>query len=242
MNRHIDITAVLTMHAEGVMAGPSLVSFDQTIQTACQAGLVVEGLIVLDRATTVTKQLVTRSAYKILETNFGDPGLARNAAVSQAGGAFIGFLDGDDLWHCNWLLLAHRFCLSNPENTIAHSEYNIFFGMQHFLAAHVDSRNSSFHYDFLRYNNYWDSLSFALRNIYKQYPFAVTDRHLGFGHEDWHWNCLTLSAGIDHRPVPGTFHFKRRRRTGSNLNQSKAVNAIPWITPMASFGWKMPVL
>jgi len=242
MNRLIDITAVLNMHDEGVVAGPSLVSFDQTIETARHAGLAVEGLIVLDRANKETRQQVAGSSHKIIETDFGDPGLARNAAVLQAKGYFVGFLDGDDLWYRNWLLLAHRFCSAKPEMTIAHSEYNVIFGMQRHLAAHVDSLSPKFYHDFLRYNNYWDSLSFAMRNIYIQYPFAFTDRNHGFGHEDWHWNCLTLSVGIDHRPVPGTVHFKRRRRTGSNLNQNNAVNAIPWMTSMASFEWKMSPL
>lgn len=33
----------------------------------------------------------------------------------------------------------------------------------------------------------------------------------------WHWNVVTLRAGIPHRPVPETIHFKRRR-TGSQMS------------------------
>jgi len=242
MNSHIDVTAVLTMHSEGVVAGPTMVSFDKTIEFARQAGLVIEALIVLDRASTQSYDQVLGTPHRIIETDFGDPGQARNAAVAQARGVFVSFLDGDDLWHPRWLSSAFNFCSVSPDTIIAHSEYNIVFGNENLLAAHVDSASPAFDCDFLRYNNYWNSLSFATHSIYTRYPFAPTDRLLGFGHEDWHWNCLTLSHGIDHRPVPGTVHFVRRRRMGSNLILNNAVNAIPLMTPMASFGWKKPTI
>ena len=237
MNREPDITAVLNAHAEGVLAGPSLVSFEQAINTARQAGLDVEGLVVLDRPDAATRSQFTGIAprHRLIVTDEGDPGQARNAAVAAASGTFVAFLDGDDLWSRNWLVSAYRSCAAEPDSMVAHSEIIIVFGQKHQLYWHVDSCHPSFDPDFLRYNNYWDAMSFAARILYRRHPFVANNIDLGFGHEDWHWNCVTLAAGINHRPVPGTVHFKRRRG-GSQMSLYER-EAIPWMTPIASYDW-----
>jgi hypothetical protein len=140
------------------------------------------------------------------------------------------------LWSDNWLVLAHRLCAAEPDITVAHSEFNVVFGGEQTMWWHIDSRDPAFDPDFLRYNNCWDALSFAARAIYETYPFAATERRHGFGHEDWHWNCLTFGAGIDHRPVKETVHFKRRRKN-SQLALNDAALSIPRMTPLASYGW-----
>jgi glycosyltransferase involved in cell wall biosynthesis len=240
MTQQFDITAVLIAHAEGVLSGPSLVSFDQAIMAAQQAGLSVEGLIVLDRPNAATREQFAgiESRYNVLLTDCGDPGLARNAAVAQARGAFVGFLDGDDLWSRNWLTAAHQYCALEPETMIAHSEINITFGQERQMWWHVDSRNPDFDPEYLKIGNYWDAMSFAAWEIYARYPFVANNIRIGFGHEDWHWNCVTLDAGIDHRPVQGTVHFKRRR-PGSQMQLCEDVGAVPWVTPVAAYGWSM---
>jgi hypothetical protein len=64
-------------------------------------------------------------------------------------------------------------------------------------------------------------MSFARNELYRRYPFKANDLQLGFGHEDWHWSALTLAAGIPHKPVPGTMHFKRARG-GSQMSRVDA--------------------
>lgn len=236
----IDITAVLNAHTEGVLAGPSCASFDQAVEAARQSGLAVEGLIVLDRpdAATRTQFMGVESRHRVIVTDEGDPGLARNAAVAAANGTFVSFLDGDDLWSKNWLTLAHRFCAAEPNAIVAHSEVNISFGQARCMWWHVDSRDAAFDPGYLCIGNYWDAMSFAARAIYRRYSFVPNDLRRGFGHEDWHWNCVTLAAGIDHRPVAGTMHFKRKRE-GSQMALCNSVNAIPWMTPVASYDWSV---
>lgn len=234
--RKPDISAVMTCHSEGVLVGPSLKSFFQAIQHARHHGLIVEPIIVLDRPTEATERQFSRTIEdaSIIRTNEGDPGQARNAAVKVASGEYVSFLDGDDLWSDNWLYEAHRFCASNPTNIIAHSEFNVVFGMVRAIWWHIDSTDSSFKLDHLRFGNCWDAMSFAKRDIYRNYPFKKNQISTGFGHEDWHWNCVTLDAGIQHRPVEGTIHFKRRRK-GSQMALCDANQAMVWPNPISSY-------
>lgn len=237
----VDITAILTAHAEGVLLGPSLSSFEQSLDRARQAGLSVEGVIVLDRPDAATRLQVSDidSRYRLIETDTGDPGQARNAGVSASNGEFVSFLDGDDLWSLNWLVKAHQVCAGEPLTTVAHSELNIIFGRERVGFWHIDSRSRIFESDFLRCNNYWDAMCFASREILEKHPFKGNDLNSGFAHEDWHWNCITTSAGIAHRPAKGTVHFKRRRE-GSQILKSQSARSIPWVSPLASYAWVEP--
>jgi glycosyltransferase involved in cell wall biosynthesis len=231
-----DITAIMTAHSEGVLAGPSVASFDQAIAAARSTGLTVESVIVLDRPDPATHAYFEQTAarHRLIVTDEGDPGQARNAGVASGTGAFVSFLDADDLWCEDWLVLAHRFCSVAPDTTIAHSEVNVVFGAESKMWFHVDSRDPTFDTSYLGVGNYWDALSFAAREIYRHYPFRANDLPRGFAHEDWHWNCVTLGAGLHHRPVPGTTHFKRRRKA-SQMTLCDGVQALPWMSPLLSY-------
>ena len=64
-------------------------------------------------------------------------------------------------------------------------------------------------------------MAFAKTSIYRRYPFKKNDLQIGFGHEDWHWNSVTLAAGHAHKPVPETVHFKRRRQGSQSAKVSE---------------------
>jgi glycosyltransferase involved in cell wall biosynthesis len=232
------ITAVLNAHREGLILGPSLQSFLRAIAEASEDGLPIEGIVVLDRPDAVTREQAAAAPteIQIIETDFGDPGQARNAGAEAAVGAYVAYLDGDDLWSSNWLRDAHAFCNAQAAPVIAHSQIDIVFGEENLLWVHADSTDHNFNFDYLRFNNYWNAMAFVPRDIVRRFPFARTDFERGFGHEDWHWNCITYAAGVHHRPVPGTVHFKRRR-VGTQYLQGSAINALPWVTPLAAYSW-----
>lgn len=223
-----DISAILTAHREGIFAGPALRSFDAAIARAQAVGLVIERIIMLDNPDPETLAMfadLPTDTYRVVVHSGGEPALSRNHGVSLATGRYVSFLDGDDLWSTNWLVEAHRFCSASATPVVGHSEANIVFGQHRAAWLHVDSAADDFDIDYLKFGNYWDAMCFAARDIFSGYPFQCNDVRNGYGHEDWHWNNVTLAAGIAHRPVPSTVHFKRRR-LGSQMSMVNARDVV----------------
>lgn len=207
------LSAVLTAHNEGFLAGPAIRSMWSALTCWEAAGGEVEVVAVLDRPDELTRAVIQSAVGdtgNVIVTDLGDPGLARNRGVQAATGEYVAFLDGDDLWSANWLVSGVEALQAGPQ-LIAHSEVNVIFGDEQYLWWHADSRSADFDPEYLLLGNYWDAMSLAPRHVYLQFPFVRNDLASGFGHEDWLFNCETLSSGIHHIPVAGTVHFKRRR-------------------------------
>jgi|FEC22Drversion2_1045045.scaffolds.fasta_scaffold00233_55 glycosyltransferase involved in cell wall biosynthesis len=229
-----DITVVLTAHREGVLAGPTARSACAAIEHARSSrGLSIEVIVVLDRPTRDTRQVLEHGLsrlqevpIRVLEVETGDPGQSRNIGIAEAAGSCSTFLDGDDLWSQNWLSAAWDLIEARPD-AVAQSMCNVVFGEYTALWWHVDSESGLFDPDYLGWANYWDAMSFARTDIYRRFPFKANDLKLGFGHEDWHWSVVTYQAGIAHKPVPGTIHFKRRR-SGSQMSLVESAGGVVW--------------
>lgn len=234
MSANVDVSLILTAHREGLLAGVSAQSLLLAYDAAVQNGISCEIIVILDNADTLTRDIlvdVFQSRARIFETQLGDPGLARNYGISQATGKFSTFLDGDDLWSKNWITYATKAARQKPE-AVFHSYCNIFFGTSNGVWWHVDSESALCDPVYLRWTNYWDALTLAKTEIYKQHPFRKNSVKDGFGHEDWHWNIVTLSANVHHKPVPGTVHFKRRRG-GTQSGLVDKVRGVPFPEPDA---------
>ncbi len=224
-----DISIIITAHREGILAGATARSALEAIAEAEAAGASTEVIVVLDRSDSHTEQVLAHglgARAQLLHTDLGDPGLARNAGIAAARGQFATFLDGDDLWSSNWLVAAWQAAKARPD-AVFHSHCNIVFGQERNIWWHVDSEGALCDSDFLSWANYWDAMSFAATATYRGLPFRANDLKNGFGHEDWHWNVQTIRAGIAHKPVPETIHFKRRR-AGSQMAHVARNDATIW--------------
>ncbi len=234
-----DISAILTAHHEGALAGMSLHSLLDAVARAEESGLKCEILIVLDRPDAPTAEMFAEAesrGWRVHEVDFGDQGKTRNHAVTLSKGRYIAFLDGDDLWSENWLVEAYRMCETDPGRIIAHPEVDWFFQENNNLFFHVDQTDPAFDPSVLRFVNCWDALCMAPREAHERFPYCDRDIDTGFAFEDWQWNCETLEAGYVHRVVPDTIHFKRRRKNSQTMKAS-ARKALVRRTALFSYDW-----
>lgn len=235
----VDITAVITGHREGLMAGASLTTFRAAIDRAESSGLTVETVVMLDRPDTDTAAVLGAArdwGAEVVELDLGDQGRVRNHASEAAAGRYVAFLDADDHWSENWLVEAHQTCHEGGDGVIAHPEVNWFFGGFNHVFFHADVRDPGFDPAHLRHANYWDALCLAPRAAYVDHPYASRDVAGGFAYEDWHWNMETLAAGYAHHVARGTLHFKRRRE-GSQTVQASAAQVLTRMSPLLDFAW-----
>lgn len=227
-----DITAIITFHREGRLAHVSLNSIARTRAAIEKTGVVVELVCILDRADAYTKEIVSSHPAKqahdlTIEVSYGDPAASRNRGVQASGGSLIAIFDGDDLHSENWLEQAFQCHQSDGGQHIYHPELTVSFEALKNYCFAIDQRSSQFDARNLLMANYWTSCAFAIRQIFIDYPYAQrTDSTSGFGFEDWHWNCETVGGGVEHRVVPGTALFYRRKNTNSVNASNKDASRI----------------
>lgn len=204
-----------------------------------------EVLIALDCADELTTQEVRKnfgSSSIIYETNFGNPGEARNFLVEKSTGEFVAILDGDDLWSENWLVSALKKAVLSP-NTIFHPEVAFYFyesdldlpfargaspfARSHFVVYQDGNTSNSEHLSKLL--NFWTAHCLASRATFKATPYKPNNRSLALGIEDWSWNIATIGKGIKHESVPETVHCIRVKKQGSLNALNNSVGTLPWL-------------
>jgi glycosyltransferase involved in cell wall biosynthesis len=162
----------------------------------------------------------------VLHVDFRDLGLSRNAGVKVTNGHAVAIFDGDDYYSKNWLVAAWNCLKQYGEKSILHPEFCITFGTYTAYAYHPDQKGELFSIPALFSSNLWTSWTFAMREVYLKNPYSVTRPfQTGFGYEDWHWNCETIALGYEHRVVPKTIGFYRRKRN-SVVESSNALDVI----------------
>ena len=93
---------------------PTFAALVRSVEAAAQAGLVVEVIGILDRADEATSAafddalgqdgaLARLAVGRVVATDHGDPGAARNEGVRLARGAWVCLLDADNLPSRSWL-------------------------------------------------------------------------------------------------------------------------------------------
>ena len=225
----VDITAVINLHREGLLAHASLLSIAQAKIRAESAGIGVEMVAVLDDPDEITKAVVQNcdlGSLRTIEVHEGDLGAARNRGVHEAKGHWVAFLDADDLWGENWLVAAYAAATRDPREIVWHPEVNLYFGLNLHLFRHIDMEDPSFEALSLLLDNYWTSLCFARRALFLEIPYRKTSLTDQIGYEDWAWNMETIGAGLLHKIVSGTAHAIRVK-PHSLLEQTRGAVALP---------------
>ncbi|ADK84360.1 glycosyl transferase family 2 [Desulfarculus baarsii DSM 2075] len=224
-----EISAIMTVHGEGVLAGLSLRSMLEAVDNVRHDAEAVELMVVLDCPDNATRSFVESLSVDgmvVLNTDFADQGKVRNHAIKNARGRYVAFLDGDDLWSFNWLSAAWDMIRACDDGAIVHPEFNWLFDMSGGVLEKIEMSNRFFDKEYLRVMNYWDALCFASKATYETFPYPERNISSGFAYEDWYWNCVTVASGYEHVVAPDTVHFKRRR-SGSQTVEASSRRALP---------------
>ena len=222
-----DISAILTAHAETVLAGPTMRSAEVAIARAEEAGLTVERLIGMDNATPACRAYFDNpehAAWRKIAFSFKDQGKARNALAEAATGRWVAFLDGDDLWSENWLVEAAktmRAAEDAGERAIVHPEINWVFDKNANTIVNMASDDPLFEPRFFYFRNFYDALALAPRQAHLEIPYADRDMPTGYAFEDMQWGVETVAAGYKHRVARDTIIFKRRRSESQTTRASQ---------------------
>lgn len=226
------LSAIVTMHKEGVLAHTTLRSYFASRAAARASGLDVEIVLVLDSVDTETRAFVKLhpeldGSEQIIEVSVGDIALARNAGIAVASAPYICTLDGDDLISGRYFIVHMQEALRQTGKFILHPEIVLSFGMYSAFNWQVDQSGEYFDRNSLLSINPWISASFAHRSVFEEIPYvACYPRSTGFGYEDWYWNCETVSKGIVHRLAWGSVYFYRRKWRGSLNEASHAMKTL----------------
>lgn len=238
------LSILLTFNSEGSYVSSSEKSLARMTASLPQENR-REVLIALDNADKLTTQEVRKNfgdSATIYETNFGNPGEARNFLVEKSSGEFIAILDGDDLWSENWLVGALNKAVSSP-NTVFHPEVAFYFyesdldqplarGASPFAKSHYvvyqDGQTSNSE-NLSKLLNFWTAHCLANKAIFKATPYKPNSRSIALGIEDWSWNIATIGKGIKHESVPETVHCIRVKKQGSLNALNNSVGTLPWL-------------
>ena len=236
------LSAIVTLHNEGVLAHTAMNSYLLSRKFAKDEGYRVQLVFVLDNADSQTKAIAMShpmldGSETFVETTHGDLALARNSGISASAGDYICTLDGDDLISRRYFSCHLIEAAKNDRRVILHPEMVVSFGMYNAFNWQVDQAGEYFDKDSLLTINPWISAAFCRRETFQEAPYrACYPRTTGFGYEDWYWNCETISRGFVHRLAWGAVYIYRRKLHGSLNEASHGMRSVIPPTKLFQFG------
>jgi len=179
-----------------------------------EAGFSIQSLMVLHENRGRTAEWCRTMLDSSWEVSVGpqaDKGARRNAAFDVARGTYVAFAEGTDLWSGNWLLAALRGVIA--EGGIWHPEMLLTYSGDHFTTEGAGVRLLTEKDGELESLLSGDALPTGFlceRELVRHLPFPHEDRLRGHGQIDRWWHCNAALAGLRHRVMPATFHYRRR--------------------------------
>lgn len=230
------LSVIITAHSEGILAHRTIKSVRRAIS---ECDIETEVILHVDNATPEMNSYIEihrdgfLSGINIFQNTFGDLGSSRNFAIKQASGKYIATIDADDIMSKNWLRDAIALLEAQREPTIAHSEFTVEFeGTDSLIIKHGEIDYST---DTLLsvFANRWNSVIVAPRKLILENPY--TPNSVGYGYEDWHFNCRMIHQHIHNILVPGTAIFVRRKRNNSEWQRQISSMAVLRANPLLAF-------
>lgn len=210
-----DLSVLLTLHHETLVAGPTLKSLEAAIGQVEQQGLRVERLLSLDNPSDACRAYVDQDAFRAwtrVDLDYRDQGRSRNHLLDMATGRWIAIADGDDMYSENWLAEAVAI-LRQPGNDriIVHPELNWVFDAGQYVYTNPASDSVLYSEQVMTTSNYYDALCVAPRAAWDETRYANRDVKNGFAYEDYQWAVECTAKGWGHKIAQDTVIFKRRR-------------------------------
>lgn len=215
MKNKIDLSVVVTVHDEGLLAHKTMLSVFEGIDKAEKKGYHCEIIVHIDNGDRETKDYFKRydgdKKIRVLHNCFNDLGLSRNSAIAASSGEYISFLNGDDLLSDNWYVKALEILDKSKQDLILHPEAVLAFrdDAQIFLTLQKPSMTKDADTLLLLGENRWESVMIGKRDIFLKTPYVGATP--GYVCGDYVFNIETIEQGIKHEIVDETVLFKRRK-------------------------------
>jgi|GEM_PF-5886165 len=222
----MEISIVLNLHTEGSTCIPTFNSILRNSEILKKNNITHEVLIIVDKGDAETKDVAralrkrNKIVSKLILTEFGDLGLARNKGTETSLGKYMNFVDGDDILEDSWLITAYNYYHeSKRDNIILHPQAYICFGDLGYAWQQHNITSREGNPIFMVGKNIWGSMSFSRRKIFTKVQYEATGSiGRGFAYEDWAWNCRTINLSYEHFIVPSTIFFYQKRFSNKSLS------------------------
>ena len=187
-------------HRESLLIHRTLKSVYASIELAERAKIPCELVVVLDRGDQETRRYIDQfptQRHRTIEIDIGDPGVARNVGAQHVRGKYVAYLDADDLFCPQWLLLAYKYAEKvRLPRLILHPEYNAYFESINCLVKYGSCPKPDASPLGMAIVNYWTSIIFLQRSLLADRQFPHLDHDSGFGYEDWHFIAEQVGARV----------------------------------------------
>lgn len=230
---------VVTAHDEGAMADATMRAVFRAAefwQETAEADGEFEVLVVVDRGSEETleyfQQYSNDTRVRVLTSDFGDVGPARNYAASEARGEYVFFVDGDDLVSRSYVTKALELlerASASGEKVVVGPEYCIGFSEdgQSGSVLRMTSSAGRERDAFLLFNiNLWVMTIAGRREIFLKHKYIQSVG--GYGHEDYAMNIELTGAGIRHMIVPDEVYFYREKQKSRRVWNNERLATEPY--------------
>lgn len=226
------LTIIITAHDEGELSGLSVNSMLKAAEKLSEIGVKYDVLVNIDRGDKKTidyfKKLKIRN-ITINYSDYGDPGLARNAVIKKAKGKYLALIDADDAVSENWLIEAMKKVVNEEKMLLVHPEAELRYSNEGFLSLDMRANLNNLWEDTLALilGNRWCSIVVGRREIFLNNSYSASTN--GFGYEDYYFNCLTVYNGVGQMIVPGTTVFCLQKKNSITKKTHKNNGVLPYL-------------